>query len=175
MPERVAVFIDGSNLYHSLKQQHKKASIDFERLYAKLVSGRSLFRVYYYNAPLDQSKEPQRYRDQQKFFASLQSVPYLELRRGRLVYRNWPKEPPYEKGIDVKLATDMLVHGFRDNYDTAVLVSGDDDFSDALQAVKDMGKHVEVALFGQRTSQQLREVADKIIEMDGDFLQDCWR
>ena len=175
MPERVAVFIDGSNLYHSLKQRFGKASVDFEKLCAKLVTGRALFRIYYYNAPLDQTKEPDRYRDQQKFFASLRSVPYLELRRGRLVYRNWPSEPPYEKGIDVKLATDMLVHGFRGNYDTVVLVSGDNDFSDALQAVKDMGKHVEVALFGERASQQLREVADKIVEIDGGFLQECWK
>ncbi len=175
MAERVAVFIDGSNLYHSLKQQFGKASVDFEKLCAKLVGGRLLFRVYYYNAPLDQGKGRERYRDQQKFFASLHSVRYLELRMGHLVYRNWPNEPPYEKGIDVKLATDMLVHGFRQNYDTVVLVSGDNDFSDALQAVKDMGKHVEVALFGRRTSQQLREVADKIIEINEDWLQECWK
>ena len=138
-----------------------------------MVGERALFRIYYYNAPLDQTKEPD--RDQQRFFASLRSVPYLELRRGRLVYRNWPNEAPYEKGIDVKLATDMLVHGFRANYDTVVLVSGDDDFSDALQAVKDVGKHVEIALFGQRTSQHLREVADAVIEMGPDFLSGCWR
>ena len=175
MPERVAVFIDGSNLYHSLKQRFGKASIDFQEFCARLVGERALFRIYYYNAPLDQTKEPERYRDQQRFFASLRSVPYLELRRGRLVYRNWPNEAPYEKGIDVKLATDMLVHGFRANYDTVVLVSGDDDFSDALQAVKDVGKHVEIALFGQRTSQHLREVADAVIEMGPDFLSGCWR
>lgn len=68
----------------------------------------------------------------------------------------------------------MLVQGHRPNYDVAILVSGDSDFADALQAVKDLGRHVEVALFGTRGSQRLREVADKVIEIDLSFLASCW-
>ena len=78
----------------------------------------------------------------------MRRLPYLEMWLGRLIYRNWPNEPPYEKGIDVKLATDMLVHAFRGNYDVIILVSGDSDFADALQSIKDQALHVEVALFG---------------------------
>ena len=123
----------------------------------------------YYNAPVDQTKEPLRYREQQKFFQVLRNVNYLELRLGRLIYRNWPQVPPYEKGIDIKIATYMLVHGHRDNYDVALLVSGDTDFADALQAVKDLGHHVEVGLFEPRGSHRLRDVADRILT-----LADCW-
>ena len=95
---------------------------------------------------------------------------------GRLIYRNWPNEPPYEKGLDVKLVTDMLVHGFQGNYDVIILVSSDSDFADALQAVKDKGKHVEIALFGPAwASQHLRDVADKVITLDADFLSPCWK
>ena len=58
----------------------------------------------------------------------------------------------------------------------AILVSGDNDFSDALQAVKELGKHVEVALFGSgRSSQQLRAEADKVLVIDAAFLAKCWR
>ena len=56
----------------------------------------------------------------------------------------------------------------------AILVSGDTDFADALQAVKDLGHHVEVALFDPRGSQRLRDVADRIIRIDILFLADCW-
>ena len=163
-------------MYHSLKGGFGRTDLNFEIFCNKLVGERHLIRIYYYNAPVDQTKEPERYKDQQKFFYNIRRVSYLEPRMGRLIYRNWPDEPPYEKGIDVKLATDMLVHGFRGNYDVAILVSGDNDFVDALQAVKDQGKHVEVALFGPGwSSQHLRGVADKVILIDGQFLSDCWR
>ncbi|MFQ5880772.1 MAG: NYN domain-containing protein [Dehalococcoidia bacterium] len=174
--ERVMVYIDGSNLYHSLKHYCKRTDLDFDGFSRRLAAGRQLVRTYYYNSPKDQGKEPEQYADQQKWFEYIRQVPYTELRLGRLVYRDWPKVAPYEKGVDVRLATDMLVHGFRNNYDTVILVSGDNDFSDALQAVKELGKHVEVALFGSaRSSQQLRAEADKIIILDSEFLKDCWR
>lgn len=132
--------------------------------------------MYYYNAPVDQAREPERYSSQQRFFASLRTVAYLEVRLGRLIYRNWPQEPPYEKGIDVKLTADMLSHCFRGICDTVVLVSGDTDFADALQAVKDNGQHVEVALVAKPgASYRLREVADRVIVLDGAFLQGCWK
>ena len=45
-----------------------------------------------------------------------------------------------------------------------------------IQALKDYGKHTEVALLGGgRTSQALRDVADRIIEVDAEFMNDCWR
>lgn len=175
MPDdKVAVYIDGSNLYHSLRQQIGHTNLDFGRLAAKLVASRRLVRVYYYNAPLDQAREPQRYKEQQRFFQALRHVDYLEVRLGRLVYRGSPAVA-FEKGVDIKLATDMLIHGSRDNYDVALLVSGDTDFADALQAVKDQGHHVEVALFEPGGSQRLREVADRVILIDSAFLSDCWR
>jgi uncharacterized LabA/DUF88 family protein len=174
--ERVTIYIDGSNLYHLLKNEFSRTDLDFEKFCNKLLGGRHLVRIYYYNVPLDQTKEPERYKEQQKFFLGMRRLPYLEMRLGRLIYRNWPNEPPYEKGIDVKLATDMLVHGFRGNYDVIILVSGDSDFADALQAIKDQARHVEVALFGPAwTSQHLRDVADKVITLDADFLSQCWK
>lgn len=174
--ERVMAFIDGNNLYHALKDRFGRASIDFSKLCEKLVAGRRLVRAYYYNAPLDQTRDRQRYQEQQRFFRSIQRLPYIELRLGRLVYRGGPTEAPYEKGVDVLLTTDMLVHAFRGNYETAILVSGDTDYAAALQAVKDQGKHVEVALFGDPwSSQLLRNVADKTLEIDSDFLKACWR
>ena len=172
--DRVSVYIDGSNLYHSLSQFGRR-DLDLGLFAAKLTDGRRLVRTYYYNAPVDQTIEPQRYREQQRFFQALKTVPYLELWLGRLIYQGWPNVSPYEKGVDIKIATDMLVHGSRGNYNAAILVSGDNDFEDALQAIKDFGCHVEVALFGQRTSQRLREVADKVIFLDATYLADCWR
>jgi uncharacterized LabA/DUF88 family protein len=170
------VFIDGSNMYHSLKHFFKRSDIDIGRFCTKLIDRRRLIRVYYYNARVGRREEPERYQHQQKFFTGVSAIPYTELRLGRLVYTNWPNSPPYEKGVDILLATDMITHGYKNNYDTAILVAGDNDFVPAIQAVKDNGKNMEVALFGkERTSLQLRKVSDKVITIDGRLLRGCWK
>jgi len=174
--ERVMIFIDGSNLYHSIKNFFKRTDIDMGKLGNKLLDKRRLVRIYYYNAKVGLKEEPERYRDQQAFFASVSAIPYCELRLGRLVYINWPNTPPFEKGVDIQLATDMITHSFKNNYDVAVLVAGDNDYVGALQSVKDNGKHVEIALFGkERTSRQLRVAADRVITINARFLKGCWK
>jgi uncharacterized LabA/DUF88 family protein len=176
MGERVMIFVDGSNLYHSLKNHFRRTDLDLGKFCRKLLQRRQLVRIYYYNAKVGQKQEPELFKQQQAFFASVNAIPYTELRLGRLVYTNWPSVPPYEKGTDVQLATDMITHSYKGNYDVAVLVAGDNDFAGAVQAVKDNGKHVEVALFGKLgTSQELREVADRVIEINARTLKDCWK
>lgn len=171
------IFIDGSNMYHSLKAYFKRTDIDLSCFNQKILEKRRLVRMYYYNAVVGKTEEPERFKDQEKYFKSVAAIPYTELRLGRLVYTNqWPNSPPFEKGVDVQLATDMITHAFKNNYDVAILVAGDNDYVGAIQAVKDNGKHVEVALFGQeRTSRQLRDVADRVITLDGRLLRGCWK
>jgi uncharacterized protein (TIGR00288 family) len=81
---------------------------------------------------------------------------------------------PIEKGIDVMLATDLLYFAWNDFYDVAVLVSGDSDFAYALQAVKNMGKHVEVAYFEGGASKDLLNVADNRYLMNRSFFSGLW-
>ena len=171
------IFIDGSNMYHSLKAYFKRTDIDLACFNQKILDKRRLVRMYYYNALVGKLEEPERFKDQDKFFKTVAAIPYTELRLGRLVYTSaWPNSPPFEKGVDVQLATDMITHAFKNNYDVAILVAGDNDYVGAIQAVKDNGKHVEVALFGQeRTSRQLRDVADRVITLDGRLMRGCWK
>jgi uncharacterized LabA/DUF88 family protein len=172
--ERVAIFIDGSNLYNCLKQEFGKASLSLEKFAQQLVGARALVRTYYYNAPLPQANdadEKQRAASQQKFFDSLRRIPYLELRLGRLERR---ENSMVEKGVDIKIAVDMLRLAYNNTYDTAILVSGDGDFADAVQAVKDTGKHVENASVKICQSFHLRQTCDRFILMDSAFLAPLW-
>ncbi len=174
--ERVMIFLDGSNMYHSLRHFFKRTDLDIGKFCQRILGKRRLVRIYYYNAQVGRKEEPERFKEQKKFFDGVAAIPYMELRLGRLVYNNWPNSPPYEKGVDVQLATDMITHSFRGNYDTAVLVAGDNDFVGALQALKDNGKNVEVALFGkERTSMYLRNVADRVVTIDARLLKGCWK
>jgi uncharacterized protein (TIGR00288 family) len=81
---------------------------------------------------------------------------------------------PVEKGVDVMLATDLLYFAWNDFYDVAMLVSGDSDFAYALQAVKNMGKHVEVAYFERGVSKDLLDIADNRYLLNQSFFKGLW-
>ena len=135
-----------------------------------------MVRCYYYGARLDQTREPERYKFQQSFYDKLESIPRFELRLGQLRYPpNFPSVAAYEKGVDIRLATDMLVHAYQDHYDVAILVSSDTDFVDVVQGVKNSGKNIEAVLFSTSGSAALRSVSDEVIEIDAAFLLDSWR
>ncbi len=176
--DRVMIFIDGNNLYHSLKHVAGRTNLDFREFSNRLVGERHLMRIYYYNAPLNREDDEEKFKMQQSFFDSLDSVPYLTKKFGRLekrlVKQNLPdgtffSAPTYvEKGVDTFIVIDMLSHAYKDNFDTAILVSGDEDFAILVENVKDLGKHVEVANLGG--SYLLRQAADKYVLIERNFL-----
>ena len=168
---RVAVFIDGSNLYHSLDENCHRYDLDFGAFANKLCKGRPLYRTYYYNVQRDQERNPQAYLDQQKFLGALYSTPYLEVRLGGYKIRG---DVAVEKGIDIMLATDLLRLAWNDLYDVGVVVSGDGDFAYAVQAVKDLGKHVEIAAFPANLSWELANVADYRELFKPEFFEELW-
>ncbi|MEA3254165.1 MAG: NYN domain-containing protein [Chloroflexota bacterium] len=171
MEDRIAIFIDGSNLYHALKNNFKHYNLNFAEFANKLCGSRRLFRTYYYNVLQDPAQWPEHYREQQDFLSTLSMTPYLEVRLGGTKMGGGV---PVEKGVDVMLATDLLYFAWNDFYDVAVLVSGDADFAYALQAVKNMGKHVEVAYFEGGVSKDLLDVADVRHILNGSFLKGLW-
>jgi uncharacterized LabA/DUF88 family protein len=82
----------------------------------------------------------------------------------------------YEKGVDIMLTTDMLTHSFKNNYDVVIRVSEYGDYTGALQAVKDNGKNVEVALFGQGADVcSATGSGHRIVSIDGRFMRGCWK
>jgi hypothetical protein len=60
-----------------------------------------------------------------------------------------------EKGIDVALATTMLVLANNRAFETAILVSGDKDYLETVKAVKQLGMRVEVVSWKRSLSQDL--------------------
>ena len=168
---RVAIFIDGSNLYHALEESCKRTDLNFPRFVQKLLRGRNLLRTYYYNVLQDSRRKPQGYGQQQKFLSVLHNTPYLEVKLGRAAIR---KGVAVEKGVDIMLATDMLQLAWKNLYDTGILVSGDADFAYAVKTVKDMGKFIEVACFEVNQSKDLVEISDSIIELTPEFFEGVW-
>jgi uncharacterized LabA/DUF88 family protein len=177
---RVMIYVDGSNFYHNVKYHGFTTNIDFHKFSNLLCQNRTLMRTYYYNAPLAQQDNPDGYKDQQRFLDRLRRTPYLEVKLGYFLKKNKScdgcgKTQTYlvEKGVDVNLATDMLSMAYKNLYDVAVLVSIDGDFAVACQAVKDLGKHIEVAYFPSRSSWHLLNVCDNRIQIDNGVINQC--
>jgi len=71
------------------------------------------------------------------------------------------------------LVTDMLSMAFKNAYDVAILVSGDNDYVGAVEEIKRLGKRVEIASFEHNIkdntkfiSPDLKMIADKFISLD---------
>lgn len=171
MTERVAIFMDGSNLYHALEENCGRMDLEFQGFINTLTAGRHLHRAYYYNILQDSERRGHAFQEQGKFLATLHNTPYLEVRLGTSKYRG---DVLVEKGIDIMIATDILLFAWRDLYDSAILVSGDGDFAYALQAVKNFGKHTEVVSFPGNLSYELSQTADVLTLLEKDFFKDLW-
>ena len=164
MRERVALFIDGSNLYNGMRDNLSNTRVNLQALVGQLMGERQLYRVYYYNAPLTDDYESDLRDGQQRFFESLRRIPYVTVRLGRLHRRN--DGSLVEKGIDVSIAVESLALAYEDAYDTAILVSGDSDYIELVEAIKAKGKHVECAMFKNQSAGILVEYVDVFHPLD---------
>ena len=165
---RVAVFIDGSNLYHGMKHASGSARIDLHKLASRLARPDDLVAIYYYTAELPRAH--QHLGEQLKFLARVRATPQAVLRLGRLEDRGGCL---VEKGVDVMIALDMLEHAFLDDYDMAILVSGDGDFVDVVRAVRRHGKAVRNAYFKRGRSSALAQACRSFIRLTPDTLDEC--
>lgn len=162
--ERVSIFIDGSNFYHSLKNLNI-SKIDFQKLIDILLNNRDLVSIKYYNASLDISVDKNRYWKQQKFFNYLRKIPFFEvilckMRKIRKSNRTIDFEV---KGDDVHLTVDLISGAYENIYDTAILVSGDEDFVPAIKKVQQLSKKVENAYFISSSSNALKNISNKSV------------
>lgn len=153
---RVAVFIDGNNLFHAAR--FHTIDIDYNKLLRVLLGDGRLLRAFFYTG-VDAGAERQ-----QGFL--------LWMRRNgfRVVHKDLKTfyDGTRKANLDVEIAVDMLSLAGR--YDTAVLVSGDEDFVYAVNAVAYKGCRVEVAGFRSNTAPKLIDVADYFIDL-GDIAE----
>ncbi|MBI2579311.1 MAG: NYN domain-containing protein [Candidatus Aenigmarchaeota archaeon] len=167
--ERVCIFIDGSNFYHSVKDTFNlhDSQIDFAKLIGILRKDRLLIGTYYYNASLDIKYNKEIYWKQQKFFADLRKIPALHIILAHMRKTEQGGKVHYSvKGDDIHLAIDMVSFAYENLYDTAILVSGDGDFEPAIKRVQKLGKKVENAYFIISRSSLLKQVSNTSIILD---------
>jgi hypothetical protein len=149
---KVCIFFDGQNFYRSLQRFDTTLRVDYDRLAAWITQavggpGAVFGGAFYYvgvSADAPQFVEG--------FLKGLELRPGYFVRREPRVRRSvrcpqCGEEYEYttEKRVDTRLVADLIHHAANSNFDAAVLVSGDDDFVPAVEAVTALGKPVWVA------------------------------
>ncbi len=152
--QRVAVFIDVQNLYHSAKNLYQ-SKVNFKEVVKSALSGRKLIRNFAYVVRTKSGEE-------QPFFEALNKLG-IEMRiRDLKEYYGGMKKADWDVGIVIDaIRTSPSV-------DVVALASGDGDFVPLVEFLKSRGKRVEVFAFGRSTSSELRESADDFIDLEDD-------
>lgn len=153
--QRVGIFIDTQNLYHSAKNLYK-ARVNFANVVEDGLAGRQLIRAIAYVITTESGEE-------QNFFEALGKMGIEAKTKDLQIFAGGSKKADW----DVGLAVDAIK--MAPKLDTVIIVSGDGDFVPLIEYLKtNEGCQVEVMSFGKSTSSKLRETADDFIDLDLD-------
>ena len=151
--QRIGIFIDVQNLYHSAKNLFN-ARVNFKEILKTAVASRKLIRAVAYVIKTESGEE-------QPFFEALirlgieTKIKELQIFIGGLKKADW----------DVGLAIDAV--RLAPSLDVIVLMSGDGDFVPLVEYLKwGLGREVEVAAFGRSSSAKLKEAADYFMDLE---------
>ncbi len=153
--QRVGVFIDAQNLYHSAKHLYK-ARVNFAKILEDAVGGRILVRAIAYVIATESGEE-------QNFFEALTKIGIETKVKDLQVFAGGAKKADWDVGMAID-AVKLAPH-----LDTIVLATGDGDFVPLIQYLDiSKGCQVEVISFGKSSSGKLKEAAHAFTDMCDD-------
>ena len=152
--QRVGVFIDTQNLYHSARNLYQ-ARVNFGAVLKEAVAGRKLVRAVAYVITTEAG-------DEKNFFEALSKLGIETKTKDLQIFAGGSKKADW----DVGLAVDAIKMSAR--LDCVVIVSGDGDFVPLVEYLQTIGVQVEVVAFGKSTSGKLREAADDLVDLSLD-------
>lgn len=153
--QRVGVFVDAQNMYHSARNLYK-AKLNFKKVLETAVGNRRLIRAFIYVIRTESGEE-------KAFVEALEKGGYEIKDKDLQIFAGGMKKADW----DVGMAMDAVI--LADKVDVAVLVTGDGDFVPLVEYLRiSQGLKVEVISFGRSTSAKLKETADKFTDLGED-------
>ena len=150
--QRVGVFIDTQNLYHSAKNLYKQR-VNFDAILKEALAGRNLIRALAYVVTTESGEE-------KNFFEALGKMGIEVKTKDLQIFYGGAKKADW----DVGLAVDAI--RLSPKLDAVIIVSGDGDFIPLVEFLKyQAGVQVEVVSFGKSSSLRLKESADDFIDL----------
>ena len=159
--ERLALFIDGSNLYAAARAL--RFDIDYKRLFQLFAAKGHLIRAFYYTALLDD----QEYSPIRPLVDWLDYNGYTMITKPAKEFTDSSGRRKIKGNMDIELAIDVME--MAENVDHVVLFSGDGDFRRLVEAVQRKGVRVSVVSTVRSqpsmVADELRRQADNFIEL----------
>jgi uncharacterized LabA/DUF88 family protein len=152
--QRVGVFIDTANLYHSAKHLYK-SRVNFANVLAEAVGDRTLVRAIAYVVRTESG-------DETAFFDALTKIGIETKVKDLQIFADGAKKADWDVGIAidaVKLSAKL---------DTVIIASGDGDYVPLIEYLESTGCQVEVISFGKSSSAKLKEAAHAFTDMCDD-------
>lgn len=154
--QRVGVFIDTSNLYHSAKNLYKR-KVNFGAVLKDAVAGRKLVRAIAYVITSEGGEE-------KNFFDALTKLGIETKTKDLQIFAGGAKKGDW----DVGLAVDAMK--MAPKLDAVVLIAGDGDFVPLVEYLQSTsGVQVEVVSFGKSASMKLKEQADDFLDLSNSY------
>ncbi|QIG51097.1 NYN domain-containing protein [Nordella sp. HKS 07] len=159
--ERVALFIDGANLYATAKSLG--FDIDYRRLLGFFRKRSRLIRAIYYTALMEDAE----YSPIRPLIDWLDYNGYRVVTKPAKEFTDSLGRRKVKGNMDIELAIDVMQ--LADNLDHIVLFSGDGDFRSLIQAVQAKGRRTSVvstlATRPPMVADELRRQADQFIDL----------
>ena len=190
LPPTTSVYIDGFNLYYSIRRSPNKW-LDLEALCDRMLPGGHVMHIRYFTARVRPRDDPQQPQRQQTYLRALDTLPRIECHFGAFTVNtqflplaeNAKHELNYqtgkalagtkvpvlkseEKGSDVNLATFLLIDAYAHEFQEAVVLSNDADLVEPIRHVsKDLGIPVRVMNARARPSKRMVRAGDGFIPL----------
>ena len=159
--ERIALFIDGANLYATAKALN--FDIDYKRLLREFQSKGRLIRAFYYTALV----EDQEYSSIRPLIDWLDYNGYSVVTKPTKEFVDSMGRRKVKGNMDIELAVDAME--MSEHLDQVVLFSGDGDFRSLVEAIQRKGVRVSVvstvATQPPMVADELRRQADEFIDI----------
>jgi len=150
--QRVGIFIDAQNLYHSGKNLYR-SKVNFGAIVKDAVDDRKLARAMAYVIATETGEET-------GFFEALTKMGIETKVKDLQVFSSGAKKADW----DVGMAIDAVA--LAPKLDSVILVTGDGDFVPLVKYLQIQGCQVEVVSFGKSTSAKLIEASDHFMDLD---------
>lgn len=152
--QRVGIFVDVQNMYHSAKNLYN-ARVNFKEVLKAAVANRKLVSAiaYVITSPA---------KDEALFFEALDKSGFKVKTKDLQIFPGGAKKADW----DVGLAMDAIKISQR--LDVVVLVSGDGDYVPLVEYLQNDGVQVEVIAFSESCSRLLIETADDFTDLSKD-------
>jgi len=150
--QRVALFIDTQNLYHSAKNLYR-AKVNFDAIVKAAVGDRKLVRALAYVVNTESGEE-------KPFFEALEKIGIEVKTKDLQIFFGGAKKADWDVGMAIDACK------VADKVDAIIIATGDGDFIPLVEYVRSHGAQIEAVTFGRSASSKLRDFVDDFIDLD---------